>query len=254
MIALDKIRIKPDTEPARERQTAQVCILTGRTRSQRRNRRVCEKTHGRDSDAVHRTQHLLSAAHTSQGLVGVIDQRTHLVHRQRTGGIEKQRQQVCVGLIFPQLCVLCGFIRPLIIFFFCQRLFTGFNIFTGLFVYMARVEITGLSPLPENDQRIFLFLCRQLHKQLIAVIKRDFTPKLVNLSVQDFRVHTRPGGLQAQFLLFFQIEVDKTICRTLKRVIRSIGPDRVVGTIRREKHFSDILDILRALRKIALAC
>ena len=36
-----------------------------------------------------------------------------------------------------------------------SALFTGFNIFTGLFVHMARVEITGLSPLPEDNQRIF---------------------------------------------------------------------------------------------------
>ena len=99
--------------------------------------------------------------------------------------------------------------------------------------------------------RVFQLLCRQLNKQLIAVIKRDFTPHLVNLRLQDLLTHTRLFGLTTKRLFLFQIVINQAISSTLKRVVGRIRPDRVVAAIQREKDVCNILHIQSTFRKVA---
>lgn len=52
MIFLDEIRMEPDAQPAREREAAQIYLLTRLTAGQRTDCRIREETHGRDGDTV----------------------------------------------------------------------------------------------------------------------------------------------------------------------------------------------------------
>ena len=101
-ITLGEVLSETHAETTRERQTTEVSVLRRRTRGQSGNRRIREERHCRNSNTVHRCEHLLGSSHCTQCVVRVSDQRTHRRLRQRLSGVEEQSEQVRFRLTLPQ--------------------------------------------------------------------------------------------------------------------------------------------------------